>query len=643
LKEEKRANHLDTLDEFMVWRTNFYLTTDEKVERNLEKLTNLLNQSKNEMNEQFEKPDNIVVKYVMEDVKRVENKYKEIFKKRKLDIDNIKNMVNNFEDERLFTSQNYIIKLKKDLNEIGYILDYEVEELFKEKIEELNKLNESKKLNLNNFFNDLEKSEKLLFEEADVNFGLFVKRWKNIKLNFFLKETQDKLSSPEFSDPPERYSLLELLKADQIKIYQERVALLEQVTKLSHEELNANNLENYLKKLEKLYNDAQNIYDIHTHKLLENSDNIYNRSMQEIDIFKGKVKSVDYVFDSENGLEELINLEIIPIVNKEKEERKEYLSKIIAYLEDYDEYTNNCAVAIMNIFKEIGVKIDSHKKNLSDNEKKYLLDLAKEADEDENNLFEMEEKLKKILDELKTAIHKDVCDKNLKAVFDLMDQMEKQYRGFFEIMEKLLSSHDQRLTEVYHAHEKQILSVFWIFTDDKLEEINKRRNEESEFRSKIKEFEISVEEAKDPKNKKKPAPKALKKGEVAPLLVAPRPIEKYTSSLGFNYWLEKNMSEICQHILRNIIPPKSYDEMNKTDGIKKEEKVEEKKEEKKDPKGNDKKQAPGADKNKKPEPVIELPKIPEELKINPYDPPEKKVFNSPLSLKNGKMLYVVNY
>jgi hypothetical protein len=83
--------------------------------------------------------------------------------------------------------------------------------------------------------------------------------------------------------------------------------------------------------------------------------------------------------------------------------------------------------------------------------------------------------------------------------------------------------------------------------------------------------------------------------------------------------------------------------MNKTDGIKKEEKVEEKKEEKKDPKGNDKKQAPGADKNKKPEPVIELPKIPEELKINPYDPPEKKVFNSPLSLKNGKMLYVVNY
>ncbi len=146
MKEEKRANHLDTLDEFMVWRTNFYLTTDEKVERNLEKLTNLLNQSKNEMNEQFEKPDNIVVKYVMEDVKRVENKYKEIFKKRKLDIDNIKNMVNNFEDERLFTSQNYIIKLKKDLNEIGYILDYEVEELFKEKIEELNKLNESKSL-----------------------------------------------------------------------------------------------------------------------------------------------------------------------------------------------------------------------------------------------------------------------------------------------------------------------------------------------------------------------------------------------------------------------------------------------------------------------------------------------------------------
>ena len=482
MKEDKRANHLDHLDEFMVWRQNFFKSIDEKIERNIEKLVSQLKAKKNEMNEQFEIPDDILVKFIYNDINQVEFKYKDIFKKRKFDIENIYNMLNKFEEDRLYTSENYIGKLKKDLNEIGYFLEYEVDELIKERLVELNKLYNEKKSYFKEFFEDIEKKETILIEQAEINFSAYVKKWKRIRLNFFITETQKSLNSPEFSDPIERYQLLENLKADQEKIYKERVFLVEKITKLHHDDLNTKNMEHYLKKLEKIYNDAQNIYDSHTHKLLENSEIIYNNSLQEIESFKLKVKTINYEFETENGLEELINKEIIPLVNKEKDERKEYLSKIIAFLEDYDEYTNSCVLSTLNIFKDIGVKNDLHKKNLSDCEKKYLLDLAKEADEDENQLYEMEEKLKKILEELKNAIHKDVCDKNLRAVFEVMDQMEKQYRGFFEIMEKLLSSHDKRLTDVFKAYENNILSIFWIFIEERVEEIKKRRNEESEFK-----------------------------------------------------------------------------------------------------------------------------------------------------------------
>ena len=472
-------------------------------------------------------------------------------------------------------------------------------------------------------------------------------------MNLFINEIQKKLNSPEFSDPAERYKLLEELKADQEKIYRERITLVEKITKLNHEEINMKNLENYLKKLEKIYNEAQYIYDVHTHKLLENSDKIYNSTLQEIDLFKEKLKTINYEFESENGLEELINKEIIPIVNKEKEERKEYLSKIIAFLEDYDEYTNNCSTSILNLFKEIGIKNDLHKKNLIENEKKYLLDIAKEADDDENNLLELEDELKKILEELKNAIHKDICDLNLKAVFDVMDQMENQYRGFFEIIDKLLSSHDKRLTDTFQEYEVNILSIFWIFTQQRVEEINKRRNEEAEFKSKLKEFEIALEEAKDQKNKKKTAaPKTVKKGETVPLLVSPRPIEKYDSPMKFNYLMEKNLTEMSHFLLRNIIQQKNEEEILKSKSDlkteekkeeKKEENKEEKKEEKKDEKNNkvDPKKAVIPDKNaKKPEPVIELPTLPDELKINPYDPVGKKIFISPLSMKKTKILFV---
>ena len=63
MKEDKRANHLDHLDEFMVWRQNFFKSIDEKIERNIEKLVSQLKAKKNEMNEQFEKPDDILVKF----------------------------------------------------------------------------------------------------------------------------------------------------------------------------------------------------------------------------------------------------------------------------------------------------------------------------------------------------------------------------------------------------------------------------------------------------------------------------------------------------------------------------------------------------------------------------------------------------
>ena len=69
----------------MVWKENFFMTTDEKIDRNIEKLINQLNDKKNEMNEQFEIADNILVKYFYDDNKHVENKFKDIFSKRLLD------------------------------------------------------------------------------------------------------------------------------------------------------------------------------------------------------------------------------------------------------------------------------------------------------------------------------------------------------------------------------------------------------------------------------------------------------------------------------------------------------------------------------------------------------------------------------
>ena len=77
-----------------------------------------------------------------------------------------------------------------------------------------------------------------------------------------------------------------------------------------------------------------------------------------------------------------------------------------------------------------------------------------------------------------------------------MDLLEVEYREFFKIVEYLLNSHEGRLIEIFHSYEIKILSIYGILGKDKVEEILKRRNAESDFLSKRKEAEMLYEEEK---------------------------------------------------------------------------------------------------------------------------------------------------
>ena len=130
------------------------------------------------------------------------------------------------------------------------------------------------------------------------------------------------------------------------------------------EEITCKRVETNMALLEDIFNKAQALYDVHTQNLVNFSDKIFKNSMNEIEIFRSKVRTIRYEFETENGQEELINQELIPIINKSKAERKEYGSKIILYIDDYDDYIHNCCLRLLRIFKELGKKIDSHKVNI---------------------------------------------------------------------------------------------------------------------------------------------------------------------------------------------------------------------------------------------------------------------------------------
>jgi golgin subfamily A member 4 len=692
LMAEKRMDHLDTLDEYEVWKKNYLSTIDDRIKRKIDSLKDHLDRTKHEINSQFNKPNEELLTLLWSDINKIELIYNQITLKRNDEIQNIKNQITEQDSECMKTVENTIINLQKKLIEIGFKLDYECEEISKEKFAEKNEYFRRKEEMYEHLFLNITEGEKLLVEESKINLKNFILRWKNVKLNKYVQNLKNKLLSDKFIDNQERYEIINLIKQDQMKIYHDRVSLIvNEMFDLPIEEISTKRVELINKRLEEIYNYAQNIYDNHTQKLVENSDKIYQLSLKQIEKFKSRVKTLYYEFgedkDNYNNnlfnqyenltcLDDLIELEFSPIINNSKNERKDYVSKIIQYLDDYDDYVHNNCVKLLNIITLIATKNDEHKKSIQDSERNYQLDIAKAADNDEDIIFQKEEILKTIINHMKESIDKESLDKSLEDAFKVMDELEVEYREFFNIIDNVFNSHEGRLVNTFHTYEIKILAIFGILGKERLEEIRERRNKESEFLSKKKEAELLYEEEKaleEEKNnpaakkgaapKKKPAPsnpKGGKKGEVKENLIPQRAISEFKSKLNFDYLIDFTIKELVQSNLRNVIYSREDDIFGlnaKTEGTGSPQTADNSGNQTNtvlqtpnNAENNKKLQVPGQGGQNRPQSKTKpnpspgaTSTDPEDFHtilnlFNPYTAVTNKIFTSPLSLKNFKLL-----
>lgn len=652
LKSDKRMRHLDRLDEFENLKINFLNSLEDKIKRKFDVLQAKLKNSKLEIDNQLNKTDDELISLILRDVDYLQIIHKNILNGRQDDINNSKKIVEQFSQDSLVTIDNYIKQLKKDLIDIGFMLDIEIDHICLEKKNDKEKYFMTKNIDCDTKFDLIITDELAIVEDSKINLDNFILRWKNVKLKRHVQDLKNTLNSKDFIDNPDRYELIKNLKKDQEKIFEQRSNLIiNKMLKMPVEDVSVKSIEAISKELDEIYNSSENLFDMHTQKLMSNSEQIYLNSLKEVDKFKEKIKRLSYEFGKDNfneleqeelnrelennlnnninenyenvnkdgkniasqllsakndgglrsaqdhasvhsnnsnaknpnlsnlkknyfkeeykilkSIDELIELEINPLLEKYKDDRKEHITKIIAYLDDYDEYVNNNCSKLINIMLTIATKNDAHKKNLSEKEKRYMLEMAKAADHNDDVIFEKEEALKKLSGEMKESFHKEDLDSKLECSFNVINELEIEYREYFTLMENLLNSHENIISEDFHLFESEILSIFGIKTKDKLEDITLRRNIESEFLSKRKEQETAQAELREIEEqrklggkasavqKKKPSANApKKKGEPQGGLVPQRPIENYQSQTGYEYLVDFSIPELVKSTLRNII------------------------------------------------------------------------------------------
>ena len=677
LKSKKRMQNLDVVEVYEIWKTKYLKETEDNIKKKISELKENLDNTKNEVYKNFNLNDEDLIPLIQKDIDKISFFYYNVLKERQ---NNINNCLKNILEEINICYQNghlKLVKLADDMDKIGFLFEEEIRDLINEKKQYIQRFNDVKKSYYTRIMNEIKMFEDDLVQKSKKDLDAFILRWKNIKLNNYVTKLQKLLQSKEYTDPEERALLVQEMKSIQEDSYKKKHELIfKTLFGLDYEQINTKHIEKINKKYENISNEADKLYTQCIEKLNINSKNIEDKSLEAFEKFKADVSTINYIFgqdnhnekkyndyDDLNTLEELFQKEVNSVLDKNKEDRKNYLLNLNKYIEEYEEFFNNICEKIINLYLKIGKLYDEHKRDLKKAERNYLISYAKECDNDDNIIHEKEQELKKISEEMKNCINKEELDKGLQDSFQIMDQLELEYRDFFKKIDDIFNSHEGILTQEYHNYEKKVMNIFGIYPEDNLYEIEKRRNKESEFLSKKKEAQIAEEErikeeeeAKEEEKtgKKKPAKKKenkpqLKKGEVPPPLVPPREIKNFKSKLGFDYLIDFQIEELIKHILRNIInkrdddifelKPKTPEELEAL--AKEKEEWEQKKKEEEENKGKK-----GAKKEVKEPPKPQEQNPTEEINYlivyDPYNATHEIKFNSPIGLSNEKLLSETN-
>ena len=673
LKTKKRSQNIDTLDDYEVWKTGYFNTTEDNVKQSINDLQSLLQNTKDEILSKFKMKDESLIPLNQHDIGNITQFYNNVIENRAQSITNTLNALLDSFTKCCIDVKNKVVILGRDLDLIGYLLEEEIKAITDEKELYITKLTECKKRYYTKIINEIRDSEAITVEESKHEYMNFILRWKNIKLNHFFAELKAFLASTEIVDNKERYDLIEHLKQDQMMIYEKRRALIfDKLFTLSYEDITTKKIEAINKELDDIYTEGEKIFINHIELLVKNSEDVQARSLEAIEAFKANVASVSYVFTKDNhndkqyndyddieSIDELINKEIIPIINENKQNRTEYTKLINAYIDEYDDYTNNISSKMIAMYLSIGKLFDEHKKHFTSEERNYLFALAKATDNDDDFIDEKEKVIKGFVSKMSSSNTQEELDELLDNCFKVMDELEKEYRNYFTTMDELFTSHESIITKAFTTYEEKILQLFGYYPPDRKFEIEKRRNIENDFLIKKKEAEIAHEEALQAEEEAKNAEKQGKKAK-APTTKdkkgnkkgdeqehPPREILSFKSKLNCDYFIDFTIEELIRHFLRNIIynrdddifelKPKTPEELERLKK-EKEEREQQEKEALENPKGKKPASRKGDKKNNSDANSQNATEIDFYTAFDPYKTDSNKVFVSPLSQTEIKLL-----
>lgn len=520
-KLEKRAFHLDNLEDYDTWRNLYLKVLNEKLIKQSDNCENQIVSTRRNFIAKLELPESNIRELVLVDIRKIEEVLEMDISNRRENISNSESHCKSHISEARWSVKHYVQNLQMRLTENGYMLEDQIVELIKKLDDDFIKYIVEREEQNNVRYKSIYSLETKVNDELRLNFKIFEKKWKNIKLNWFMNELESELSSKYIVDNDIIYQKVEELRKDQIIFCNNRREIVQNLISLSVPDLNQKNLELISRSLEDVYANAQKRYDFHTEELNKYRNFISQKSQELVNVFFQKLSTINYTFgikDSDNTLnlneikielheqiqaieaectmppfispfndskkklnkkeevelkekeaeylskklrmeeikkqrieeakkrsedskvfiecrsfiqfysvessDEMIKQRVTPILQQQHQDRINFCTQLVNYIDEYDEYLHSFTNKLTGMFTKLSKFTDEHRKNLSNEETKYLVDIAKSEDNDEETNFNKEQALVSVIREMKESVHKSEIDEGLVKCVGILDELE---------------------------------------------------------------------------------------------------------------------------------------------------------------------------------------------------------------------------
>lgn len=320
-------------------------------------------------------------------------------------------------------------KLRADLIDIAFLLEPQVDELLTDYREQDTVRYEAEHTENDAFYDDVIITDVTKFESHYAYWKESVVRFHKLKQEDAITKFLARMNSDEFVNPRTRTIIFQDIKDEQMKLYNQRSDLLQQLAVVRPTLLNKTFVEDIRGKLEKFNEESEAIFDVLTKKL---TDDMINTN-EDIDIAEADL--LDFLQKNDAELEEGETLESImaekamPTTVRRKLESKTLNLNAIKYQEDTETKMGEICENVINFYQKFAKTLDDNKEKLKATETNFQLDLAKCADNWEETVDGQEEELNTCKLEMTHSIHHVQLNDKLKECFDILDKIQVSFRN----------------------------------------------------------------------------------------------------------------------------------------------------------------------------------------------------------------------